>query len=748
MSRLSISALVLLAVLNPALRMRRQPGGMPAAGDEFVGPFASWTNIRTVYGAVGDGTADDTGPLQRALTDVGMGGHAPVLFLPAGTYRLTAPLRLTNRQHVALVGADPATTRLAWDGGPDAMLIVDGVAYSRIVRLTFDGRGRAAIGVDQSWNGLTGPFDTGNEYAEDQFMDARVGLRGGFRGAGFAETTVSRSRFVRNEVAGISLGNFNALDLWVSDSLFDRCGAGVTNGAGAGNFHVYDSVFRHSSVADLFVDDTGGFSARGNVSTASRAFFVSGASTNNPATIHLQGNTIVDPFDPAPIRVRNQGPGLLTDNVIRSRAGAAGPAVQWASLLGATVISVGNTFTVSNAVAGNGRLLRVDDRQVPRASIRPAEPARGEPWPDLHRRVFDVAPEADGAAIQQAIASAVASGAIRPIVHVPAGTHLVRRSIVVPASDVQIAGDGAASVLLAAPGGTGPVLRLDGPSRATLRDLRIDAAGLADGLVIGHADQAGARIFLHGVQLRGGTVTALHIRRLDHASVQIEDFGQAYTPHATAVVVRGGPAREAGRPSEGRVNIFSGASSGNRVSFDVSSGARLLVRDLWYESGAGPGFASVHGRATFTADGLRVSSPTGQGPAAFDIADLDGAAAIVATHLDDRIRVAGSGAASRVLALGLFCEQPVSACYENVSSPAARATVALSREISRMFGTRSAAAGDAGVPLTAAVVRDLLGHTRAEHRAPLVALPPGVSDVRLFRIWIERGVNDLVIDRE
>ena len=36
----------------------------PAAGDEFVGPFPSWANVKTEYGAVGDGKADDTAAIQ------------------------------------------------------------------------------------------------------------------------------------------------------------------------------------------------------------------------------------------------------------------------------------------------------------------------------------------------------------------------------------------------------------------------------------------------------------------------------------------------------------------------------------------------------------------------------------------------------------------------------------------------------------------------------------------------------------
>ena len=56
------------------------------------------------------------------------------------------------------------------------------------------------------------------------------------------------------------------------------------------------------------------------------------------------------------------------------------------------------------------------------------------------------------------------------------------------------------------------------------------------------------------------------------------------------VKVVGGPAAKAGKEPAGRVVIFSGSSSNNELSYAVENGGRLLVRDIWYESGQYPRF--------------------------------------------------------------------------------------------------------------------------------------------------------------
>ena len=729
------------APVRPGPRVTAGPSA-PAQDDEFVGPFRSWTNLKTQYGAAGDGQADDTAALQKALDALATPGQSPVLFIPIGTYRITRTLALAYNISVNIVGEDPATTRIVWDGdAAGTMLRINGIAYSRFTRLTFDGRRKASVAVEQSWDGARPHFDTGNEYSDSSFLDLEYGIHGGFNDRGFAETSIRRSSFLRNTRAGIALGNFNALDIWVWDSTFEDCSIGVTNTTGAGNFHVYNSVFRRSTQADLAIGNTGGFSARGNYSAGSRAFFTGGG-TNNPATIHIQGNTIVDPIDSASIRFGNQGPGLLTDNVIRSLPSATGPVVSWASFVDADVTSVGNTFTVRSPLGGNGRVVSIDDRIVARATIQPTEPVVPGPRPNLSRHVYEVPRGADAAAIQELIVEAAQQNGSRPVVHIPYGTYSIDETLTVPVSDMQLVGDGFGTVLRWAGTGTGPLLRIMGPSKATLRELQLDGMTRADGLVVENVDQPGSRVYMDQAQLRAAKQTSLWVDRLDHTNVQLEDFEFAYSPDAVSIKVIGGPSSSSGEAKGGKTNIFSGASSGNTISFDVSGGGKALVRDLWYEGGAGAGFAHVHDRAVFTIDGARISSPVNGTLPAFDIRNLNGRVAIVLSDIDDKIVVSGDGTRAMVMGLGVLAERRSSTYFLSLASPASRAALINSRHLSMLPGVRSAATTNIG-SADPTFIRQMLSHTRGEAAGRLHVLPAGVSDVRLFRVWVTGALNNI-----
>lgn len=64
------------------------------------GATAYWVSVKD-YGAVGDGTTDDTTAIQNAFNAVTAGG---IIVIPSGTYRISAPLTMTSQTGVTIVG--------------------------------------------------------------------------------------------------------------------------------------------------------------------------------------------------------------------------------------------------------------------------------------------------------------------------------------------------------------------------------------------------------------------------------------------------------------------------------------------------------------------------------------------------------------------------------------------------------------------------------------------------------------------
>lgn len=86
-------------------------------------------NVRD-YGAVGDGQSDDTAPIQAAVDDVGDAGGG-VVYVPPGSYRITAPISIREQSNTVLAGigtsnANEVSSTVFVDSGTKDAIIVDG----------------------------------------------------------------------------------------------------------------------------------------------------------------------------------------------------------------------------------------------------------------------------------------------------------------------------------------------------------------------------------------------------------------------------------------------------------------------------------------------------------------------------------------------------------------------------------------------------------------------------------------------
>src|SRR5262245_23376339 len=717
---------------GPAVKAPR-PNSSGAGTDEFVGPFASWTNVKTAYGAVGDGVADDTNALQRGLDNLSSEGAIKTLFLPSGAYRITGTLKLHNTIYVSMIGEDPDNTVIRW-GGPNggAMIHIDGVAYSRFNRLTWDGQNRAEVAVDQSKSNSLPHFDTGNEYAEDIFKDVGYGIRAGNLDIGAAETSVVRSRFIRNSKAGVITRNFNALDWWIWYSYFEDCAVGVTNDPGAGNFNVYNSVFKSSRVADIRIGNTAFYSIRNNYSINSKVFYLSKGAGQNGALTVIQGNTILDTVDNAAIQIRDFGPVCIYDNVIRSGRGATGPAIVHSTYDVVDTLTVGNTFTVANPIRATGRWITDDNKTVSRSVINPAEPLIHFKYASKNRRVFDVPAGAGVSVAQQAIDNAARHCGNRPIVHLPAGDYRFDRALVAPANcDIQIVGDGGFTTLGWNGQGGRAALTLLGPSKVTLRDFRVLGERRGSGIVIENADQAGSRVYGQGAIVNIATEYGLIVDGLDHTRVDLRDFIHQQVS-GSGVKVIGGPMTASGAPTDGRTNLTAGGASNNGLSYEVTRGGRLTVKDMWYETGGElPGYIKLTGDSTVTFEQARVYTRNNTTTPSIDIQNYKGKATLIGLDLEDKVRVSGASTGS-VLLLGLMGRRDK--YFFNDSG--ARASLLISRCYAPKFGT-SAVKNEGGSD--AAFLRDMLAQTRNVNLSDgCEEIPSKVTNVRMYRVYTER----------
>ncbi len=734
----------------------------PATDDEFVGPFASWINVKTQFAATGNGTTDETAALQAAFDAIGNNSStASVVYLPAGTYKITAALTMNTKMNVSVIGEDPSTTKIIWAGAANGtMLQVNGTGYSRFNRITFDGKNIAGTAVDQSWSGVPyGFFDAGNEYADDVFMDVKYGMKGGVLGYGFAETSVMRCKFLRNSIAGIFVGNFNALDLWVWHSVFEDCYVGVGNSVtyqassasninGAGNFKVYKSIFRNSVRCDISISNTGEFSFRENTSTNSRSF-IRATFSNNPSLMVVQGNTIIDPVIDTAIFIRNQGPAFIVDNVIRSRSGAFSYPVYATGAIDETdLIAIGNTYTVSaGARSVGGRTIISDNPTVSRSSLSAlAEPTLPGTQPNLNRQVFEVPVNADATAIQNIINRAAVQNGNRPIVHFPHGTYTITSTLIIPqGTDMQLVGDGDgdvhATMLLWGGAAGGTVLRIDGPSKATIRDLTFHGNAVAANIIASNIDQAGSRVFMH--QFESNTNgTGLLVNTLDSALVL------AYNSRATGssvngINVIGGPLANAGNPQTSRTIVYGGLEWGNNVSNKVTKGGNLLLRDVWYESVETGQVVNLSDKATFAMEGSHATSPAVMPTPQISIANFSGKATFVSTNISNRVAVTGNGTSTKVLGLGNLSD---SLKYiADTTSPAATVKSYLARSKDPnggTSGTGSNTAANIGI-IDIDYIKDMLAHVRNVNSQILTPLAAGASDVRLYRVWSMNGLKGL-----
>jgi hypothetical protein len=228
-------------------------------------PRSDWVSVKSL-GAIGDGKANDTVAIQKALDGIKDGS---TVYLPAGTYRVTKTLTLRGPLHgVTIVGHGRSTT-LIWDGEIGGKILLDdGVAYSRFVGITFRGQKKASIGF---YHYSDRRFETEVRHQHLAFYDfTEAGILAEPKDKfALSEAMFENCLFVRCKT-GVSFTQFNDYDFTFDGCEFQQSDTAID--CVHGNFYIRNCHFEGSKIVDINAFNEHGSSVRRCTSTGSNAF--------------------------------------------------------------------------------------------------------------------------------------------------------------------------------------------------------------------------------------------------------------------------------------------------------------------------------------------------------------------------------------------------------------------------------------------------------------------------------------------
>ncbi|MHB9132373.1 MAG: glycosyl hydrolase family 28-related protein [Armatimonadota bacterium] len=442
---------------------------------------SDWKNVKDA-GAVGDGVADDTQAIQRVLDTVGekftvYAGDRDSIYFPAGTYRLTAPLRVGGKVRlngVLLIGHG-RDTRLVWDGPEDQpMLVANGITTARYEGLVFDGRGKAGVGLFHP-NKF---FSTESRYRHLAFLnftDAGIKVDSD-RLQAQAEVNYDNCYFERCS-RGVAFLRWNDYNHVFNGCEFRNCGIGIE--CDYGSYFVRDTHFTGSRTVDIKAHQQHACSIRRVTSVDSQMFLLfTGGS--GPMTIQdVQVSRSVR-YTGGAMRLSGVPPVTIFDSVFTCPDGGTAPI---------NASGYGQCLILSNnRVVGAEKLLGSEHARVYQippgkrgGSLRSAQQRFIKESVPIPGKVFDAkrdfGAKGDGkaddtAAIQTAIDAARAHGK-GAIAYLPAGAYLIKDTLKVTGSDYYVGGQGWGTYLRWAGPAEGTAIHVVDPRTVTVEYLQV-----------------------------------------------------------------------------------------------------------------------------------------------------------------------------------------------------------------------------------------------------------------------------------
>lgn len=451
---------------------------------------SDWISVKTdvTPGAVGDGIADDTDAIQKALDRAAAATHEDgpatkdghTVYFPPGVYRITHTLTLTGPIVGLLIVGAGRDTRLVWDGPAGGhILYLNGVSYSIFEGLEMDGRGKAAVGFYYNSNKRFQTEVTHRHLAFRHFTDAGI-LNDPARAQALAETTFENCLFEECG-RGVAFPQFNDYDYTFDGCDFRRCGTGIQ--CVHGNFYVRNCHFQDSRNEDILDASEHGASVRRCTSTGSNVFIRRGTSV---APITIQDCYVDRWKNPGGAILLSRPPVLMFDCVF-----TRGPTV--ASSLNSPPVhasSDGQRILVSaNSAPGASGVFAADTHPqlytIPEGHrlgvVRFADRIFLRPTARIPRHVLDAKRDfgarGDGAtddtlAVQKTI-DAAAAAQDNAIAYLPAGSYNITATLHITGRDFFVGGSGWATRLVWKGPAGGVMVEVHNPRRVVLENIAI-----------------------------------------------------------------------------------------------------------------------------------------------------------------------------------------------------------------------------------------------------------------------------------
>lgn len=602
-----------------------------SAQEEFNGPLPGWTNIKTRFGAKGNGKDDDTKAIQMAIDSLtqpvipyNTGKKAyMVIYLPAGIYNISSTLTLKGKIGVSFIGESPLTTVIKWKGpDSDTIFTANGSAYFKISRLTWDANGHKeieALGIhwkDRINNERSQSIAQSNIEISDNVFTGRCkyGISGGTilgEGTNNMDAEISIRRCVFNDCrTGILIKGYNALDYWIWDCRFIKCDLGI--GCNSGNYHVYRSYF-----GDCYsnAENTNSYytSLRGCYSENCAHFSGDHGASSNPFKRIFQGNTVTTPKE-MPIRSFHLGKITALDNnfdVARDTSVHAFIETGTWAYGNVEVLSINNHYGYKTAVKfvnspKKTTLYSIGDMYA--SLLKPSGASVFISTQDkmpakINRTIITVPAGANSKQIQELINQAVKLKGSRPIVYFPLGKYILDEPLVVAAgADLQLIGDGYlySTVLLPSPAFPKgkALINVKGPSSVVIRDMQLgdfnSSGSGANGIQFSNTDQPGSQAFVE--QLYTNSHRSIHADGLDYLYIQ-----ESNSFFSDGKLITGGPLVQKGKGTAG-LYCFGGQFAG----LSTDKNAIAVMKDCWWE-GAMRKPLDFSGSGRITIDGAMVA---------------------------------------------------------------------------------------------------------------------------------------------